>query len=82
MNVPSSMVAKAGCGAGIDCGRRTPLRRKVQEFLIRVFDAMGDWQDRAAARRRLMTLDERALHDLGLNRDAIDAEAHKPFWRP
>jgi uncharacterized protein YjiS (DUF1127 family) len=42
---------------------------------------VGAWQQRSAERRMLMTLDERVLGDLGLNRDSVDAEASKPFWK-
>lgn len=53
----------------------------AREILIRFFDALGDWQDRARERRQLMGMSERGLHDLGLARTAIDAEANRPFWR-
>lgn len=53
----------------------------VREILIRAFDALGDWQDRARERRQLMGMSDRGLHDLALARTAIDAEANRPFWR-
>ncbi len=53
----------------------------AREILIRAFDALGDWQDRARERRQLMGMSDRGLHDLGLARTAIDAQATRPFWR-
>jgi uncharacterized protein YjiS (DUF1127 family) len=53
----------------------------VQGFLIRIFDALGAWQDRAWERRHLVRLDDRILQDIGLDRAAVSTEATKPFWR-
>lgn len=53
----------------------------AQALLIRMLDALFAWQDRGKERRRLGTLDERLLHDIGLDRATADAEAFKPFWR-
>lgn len=39
------------------------------------------WRFRARTRATLASLDDRALDDLGLDRDAANAEAAKPFWR-
>ena len=55
--------------------------RKVQDFLIRVLDALGEWQDRSAQRQRLAAFDNRMLRDLGIDRATLVAEAEKPFWR-
>jgi uncharacterized protein YjiS (DUF1127 family) len=56
-------------------------RQKGKTFLIRVFDALGEWQDRSAARRRLASLDSRMLSDIGIDRATADAESAKPFWQ-
>jgi len=40
------------------------------------------WSERAAQRRRLATLDDRLLKDIGVNRDTAAQEYDKPFWRP
>jgi len=53
----------------------------AREILVRFFDALGDWQDRARERRQLMGMSDCGLHDLGLVRTVIDAEASRPFWR-
>ena len=50
-------------------------------MLIRAFDALGNWQDRARERRQLMGMSDRGLHDLGLTRNVIDSEAARPFWK-
>ncbi len=55
--------------------------RLSQEILIRVFDRLNAWQDCAASRRRLASLDDRMLHDIAVDRAAAAAEASKPFWK-
>ena len=40
------------------------------------------WQERAAQRAHLASLDDRLLKDLGISRDDAIQEAAKPFWRP
>lgn len=53
----------------------------VQGMLIRGLDALLAWQARSHERRNLSALDERLLHDIGVDRASADAEASKPFWR-
>jgi uncharacterized protein YjiS (DUF1127 family) len=53
----------------------------VEQFLIRTFDRIGAWQERAAGRRRLMHLDERMLRDIGFDPASAAEEANKPFWK-
>lgn len=55
--------------------------RDIRPLLLRVADRLADWQDRQAGRRLLMTLDDRALRDIGLDRATAEAEYRKPFWR-
>lgn len=55
--------------------------RKGKEILIRLLDAVATWQERAAARRRLASFDDRMLHDIGIDRGTAETEAAKPFWR-
>jgi uncharacterized protein YjiS (DUF1127 family) len=52
-----------------------------QGFLIRLFDALGAWHDRASERRRLAGLNDRMLHDIGVDRAAAQSEAFKRFWQ-
>jgi uncharacterized protein YjiS (DUF1127 family) len=69
------------------CGSSANLRAEAagfettKDFLIRLFDALGEWQDRSAARRRLASLDSRMLSDIGIDRATADAESAKPFWQ-
>ena len=81
MNANSSIALNPAGGCAIATAKRVPLWHRTQEILIQVFDRIGERQERAAARRRLMTLDDRVLGDLGLTRDSVDAEGGKPFWR-
>ena len=52
-----------------------------KDLLIRAMDVVFAWQDRASERRRLAELDDRMLHDVGIDRATADAETFKPFWR-
>lgn len=45
-------------------------------------NTIGVWRERARARRRLATLDDRMLRDIGVDRAAIWQEVQKPFYRP
>lgn len=38
------------------------------------------WQTRSEQRAQLNSLDSRLLEDMGITRDQVSAEAHKPFW--
>ena len=38
------------------------------------------WQQRARERRRLASLDDHLLRDMGLSRSQIDFESRKHFW--
>lgn len=58
-----------------------PTLAKAQEMLIFLFEKLGDWQERVAQRRRLMSLDARMLHDIGMCRTTAMDEAAKPFWK-
>ncbi len=50
-------------------------------LLARVFDRLLLWQERAAQRQALASLDDRLLEDLGISRAEAVQEARKPFWR-
>jgi uncharacterized protein YjiS (DUF1127 family) len=69
------------------CGSRSKLwpkvagRQEEKTFLTRVFDVLGEWQDRSAGRRRLASLDSRMLSDVGIDRAAAYAESAKSFWQ-
>ena len=46
-----------------------------------LFDLFTTWQERAAMRHHLRTLDDRILRDIGLSRADMEREAAKHFWR-
>lgn len=46
-----------------------------------VAEALRHWYQRAKQRRQLSRLTLRELDDVGIDADAADAEAAKPFWR-
>lgn len=46
-----------------------------------VVGLVGRWQARSDQRRRLATLDERLLSDIGVKREQALNEAEKPFWQ-
>jgi uncharacterized protein YjiS (DUF1127 family) len=48
--------------------------------LLRGFDRLAAWQQRAYERRQLRMLDDHMLHDVGLSRADVESEARKPFW--
>jgi uncharacterized protein YjiS (DUF1127 family) len=53
----------------------------VVSLLETVARVLYAWQERAAQRHHLASLDDRLLRDMGLDRMAIATEIEKPFWR-
>jgi uncharacterized protein YjiS (DUF1127 family) len=53
----------------------------VHEGLRKVVETIFIWTQRAQMRRRLLTLDDRMLRDVGITRAQVHGEAEKPFWR-
>lgn len=64
---------------------RTSCRRSgrtaLTELLGDAFALAYGWRDRSRQRRALMRLDDRLLHDVGLNRSDVEREGLKPFWQ-
>lgn len=50
-------------------------------LLVRLFDRLLAWQDRARERAALASLDERTLKDIGLTRADAEREAARTSWR-
>lgn len=46
-----------------------------------LFDLFTTWQERAAMRHRLRTLDDHMLKDIGISRADAEREGGKSFWR-
>ncbi|NIM28502.1 MAG: DUF1127 domain-containing protein [Gammaproteobacteria bacterium] len=49
--------------------------------LKRLYAVVTTWQQRFRLRQHLLTLDDRLLEDMGLDRAAAVREAAKPLWR-
>jgi uncharacterized protein YjiS (DUF1127 family) len=66
---------------GTMAARRTIARRgSGQTLLVRVVDQILLWQERGRSRRALAALDDRMLHDVGLDRATAHDEAARGFW--
>ncbi|MCW5752681.1 MAG: DUF1127 domain-containing protein [Alphaproteobacteria bacterium] len=50
-------------------------------LLVRFFDRLLTWQDRARERAALASLDERMLKDIGISRHEAEREAARTGWR-
>lgn len=50
--------------------------------LATIIETVLIWQERSRQRRQLMTLDQRMLRDVGLDRSAAEAEYRKAPWTP
>lgn len=50
-------------------------------LVLRSFDALFTWLERAQARRSLASMSDTQLKDVGLSRADIVSEVDKPFWR-
>ncbi|MFI4989062.1 MAG: DUF1127 domain-containing protein [Alphaproteobacteria bacterium] len=50
-------------------------------LLMRLFDTLSLWSERAGQRRALASVDDRMVKDLGRGRADVVVEAYKPFWR-
>lgn len=55
--------------------------RTGRSLLQGVADILQRMRQRARLRRDLERLDEHLLHDIGIKREVLEAEATKPFWR-
>lgn len=55
--------------------------RSFDNAVLRLWDTLVIWSERARQRRHLSQLDERMLKDIGLSYGDIWSEIHKPFWK-
>jgi uncharacterized protein YjiS (DUF1127 family) len=49
-------------------------------ILVRLVDQILLWQERGRSRHALGALDDRMLHDIGLDRATAEREASRSFW--
>ncbi len=59
--------------------QRAKRRGRIALFCT-LFGHIAAWRRRRHDRQWLERLDERALRDLGLDRDVVDSEGTIPFW--
>lgn len=65
---------------GVLASRTGAFRRTERDLLGRVLDQVFLWQERARSRRVLGALDDRMLHDVGIDRATAHREAARSFW--
>ena len=53
----------------------------IEAAAVTAVDRLLEWHERARSRRLLGTLDERMLHDIGIDRATAEHEEATPFWR-
>ena len=53
---------------------------RLSKAMVRVLDRIADYQDQAQSRRELLSLDDRALRDLGIDRSTAHYLSKVPFW--
>lgn len=61
-----------------------PVRRWWTPLAARLavaFDQVAEWQERVRSRRTLLSMDDHALRDIGVDRATADYEGNLPFWR-
>jgi uncharacterized protein YjiS (DUF1127 family) len=54
---------------------------QLAQRLSALFGRLALWHKRAYTRQALLSLDDRALRDIGLDRAAAHWQASLPFWR-
>jgi len=57
-------------------------RARGSRILDLMVATLLEWLSRRVARRELASLDERMLHDIGLDAGTVDYEVRQWFWRP
>ena len=56
-------------------------RALASTWLTAAAGQLALWQERSRTRHTLLTMDDRALRDIGLDRATADHEGNLPFWR-
>jgi uncharacterized protein YjiS (DUF1127 family) len=60
--------------------RAVPLTRTLRNGGVWLALALLRWQELAQQRRRLLSLDDRMLKDIGITRAEATREGTRPFW--
>lgn len=55
--------------------------RDIGPYIGKMSERIAEWQERKTQRRQLLSLDDRALRDIGISRADAEREYRKPFWR-
>jgi uncharacterized protein YjiS (DUF1127 family) len=56
-------------------------RARVGEALVAFFDQVAEWHQRAKSRQALLSMNDHALRDIGVDQATADHEGNLPFWR-
>ena len=68
-----------------NCTVPASVGQRIYSLLAHGRDTLHTWQQRRRERhylRCLLSVDDRLLADMGLNRFAVAWEAQRPFWKP
>jgi uncharacterized protein YjiS (DUF1127 family) len=57
-------------------------RARWRLILDSIVATLREWRRRSVERSELARLDDRALRDIGVDRDAVEYEMRQSFWRP
>ncbi|NVK20072.1 MAG: DUF1127 domain-containing protein [Methylocystaceae bacterium] len=61
------------------CGDQKP-ETDIKSRFLKGLTLLSLWAERNRSRRQLAGLSDHMLHDIGLTRADVTAEADKPFW--
>lgn len=56
-------------------------RATVGSTVLRAFESVLLWRERARSRRALLGMDDRMLSDIGIDRATARSEGDRPFWQ-
>jgi uncharacterized protein YjiS (DUF1127 family) len=62
-------------------GRTARFRAVLGGVLVRLVEGIVSWDERVRDRRRLASLDDRTLRDIGIDRAAVENDSTTGFWR-
>ncbi len=56
-------------------------QRRAARALMLAFERLWLWHERTRSRRMLLSMDDRMLQDIGVDRAAAEYEGTRPFWQ-